>query len=394
MSRKRRILFVCFADSSHSQAWLDLLKGSEFDVRVFASPVDYGGMYQPQPWSVTTYSVVRPSRRPNVGQVKWLLPNSWRLRLLTKWAQHRFALAERWLRRVVEQWKPDIVHTLRLNPEATFTWQALRHIPVNRRPKWVVSSWGSDLYVEANDPNIRQQIEETLRHCDGFISDCRRDVLLAEAAGLDPAKVALAEPAPTTGGLKLSEYAQASAASIEGRNLILVPKSFEGIYNKTLPILEAFRLAEDALDAHEIHLLMCSREVRTWLSRMPESLRKRCHSHDMLPHRDVVDLLRRARVMIATSLSDGTPNVMLEAMAAGALPLMSPLDSIQEWIEDGRNGLLAPALHPDRIALALRRALTDDELWSEARQVNWQIVSQRANRERIGRQVIDYYRSL
>lgn len=93
--------------------------------------------------------------------------------------------------------------------------------------------------------------------------------------------------------------------------------------------------------------------------------------------------------MIATSLSDGTPNVMLEAMAAGALPLMSPIDSIQEWIEDGRNGLLAPALYPDRIAVALGRALTDHELWDAARQVNWQIVSQRANRKRIRQQVLD-----
>jgi glycosyltransferase involved in cell wall biosynthesis len=105
-------------------------------------------------------------------------------------------------------------------------------------------------------------------------------------------------------------------------------------------------------------------------------------------------MLGRARVMIATSLSDGTPNVMLEAMAAGALPLMSPLESIQEWIEDGRNGLLAPALHPDRIAAALRRALTDNELWHAAQQANRQIASQRANRECIRPQVLDYYRGL
>lgn len=55
---------------------------------------------------------------------------------------------------------------------------------------------------------------------------------------------------------------------------------------------------------------------------------------------------------------------------------------------------LAPALYPDRIAAALRRALRDDELWQRARRNNRQVVDQRANRDRIREQVLTYYRGL
>lgn len=369
------------------------MRDTEFEVRVFASPVDYGGLYPPQPWVFPTYVLFRPSIPRIASEVRWLLPMPPRLLQLVNRVERRFGLASRWLRRIILTWKPHIVHTLRLNPEAWLTWQALQRISATRRPKWVVSSWGSDINVEIDLPGIRDHIEVALQHCDGFIADCRRDLGLALAAGLAASKVALKDPVPGSGGLNLDDFPVAESDH-GNRNLIVIPKAYEGPYNKTVPILEALRLAEEALVGYEVHLLMCSWEVEMWLRRMPESLQRRCHCHNMLPHHELMSMLGRARVMIATSLSDGTPLVMLEAMAAGALPLMSPLDSIQEWIEDGRNGLLAPALYPDRIAAALRRALTDHELWRAARQINWQIVSQRANRRRIRQQVLDYYREL
>ncbi len=384
---------VCFADSSHSQNWLDLLRDTEFDARVFASPVDYGGLYPPRPWTVPTYVLVRPRPPRPSPRVMGLLPGSPWLSPLAQWAERRLSLAPRWLRWAILTWKPAIVHTLRLNPEGWLTWQALEGIPPNRRPRWVVSARGSDITVEMDLPGVRERTEAVLRGCDGFIAGCRRDLRAALEAGLAPSRIALPDPVPGTGGLDLDDFPEEAIARHD-RNLIVIPKAYEGPYNKTVPILEALRLAEESLDGYEVHLTMCSWEVELWLRRMPESLRRRCHCHGMLPRRDLITLLGRARVMIATSLSDGTPNVMLEAMAAGALPLMSALDPICEWIEDGRNGLLAPALYPDRIADALRRALTDDELWQRALQINRQVVGQRANRRHIREQVLTYYRGL
>jgi glycosyltransferase involved in cell wall biosynthesis len=198
---------------------------------------------------------------------------------------------------------------------------------------------------------------------------------------------------PGTGGLRQDDFLNARS-NHSNRNLIIVPKAYDAPFHKTVVILEALRMVGDALDDYEIHLLMCSDEVRMWLSRMPEKIRRRLHAHETIPHDEFLKMLERTRVVIAPSLSDGTPNVMLEAMASGALPLMSPIDSIQEWIEDGYNGLLAPALRADLIAEALLRGLRDDELLERAQRINGDLVSHRANRDIIREQVLDYYRSL
>jgi glycosyltransferase involved in cell wall biosynthesis len=139
---------------------------------------------------------------------------------------------------------------------------------------------------------------------------------------------------------------------------------------------------------------MCSKNVAAYLRHMPDWLQQQVQCHAMLPQSELFTQMGRARVMIAPSLMDGTPNVMLEAMAAGALPIMSPIDSVQEWITDGENGLLAHALYPDQIAAAVQRGLLDDELFARAQRVNWEIVCQRADRLKVRQEVLEYYSNL
>ncbi len=388
--RAPKILFVCYADSTHSQAWLDLLRESSFDVRVFASPVDYGGMFPPREWHFPTYSLTRRTSR---ARVRWLFPNINSMRRIVTRFERRFDFAARWLRHIIKTWQPDIVHTLRLNPEAWLTHRALEAISPRKRPKWIVSSWGSELNVEAQNPEILKQITFIMQDCDGFIADCHRDIELAIRYNLNPSKVLINDAIPVTGGLELADFANVNTPLAE-RNLIVVSKAYEGVYHRTLPILEALRLAENALSDYEIHLLICADEVREKLQTLPVTLQRKIHARGALPQPQVFDLLRCARVMIATSLSDGTPNAMLEAMASGALPIMSPLDSIQDWIQDGRNGLFASALDAEQIAAAIKRAARDDALCDAACHINRRLVATRANRAIIKQQVLALYQDL
>jgi len=98
--------------------------------------------------------------------------------------------------------------------------------------------------------------------------------------------------------------------------------------------------------------------------------------------------------MLAPSLVDGTPNSMFEAMAAGALPIVSPLETIRPLVKDEENVLFARNLYPEEIATALIRAMLDDELVDEAARRNLELVSRIANRDEVRARVVKFYESL
>ena len=69
---------------------------------------------------------------------------------------------------------------------------------------------------------------------------------------------------------------------------------------------------------------------------------------------------RRGRIFALTSSRDAMPLVMLEAMATGMAPVVPPVGSIPDVIEDGENGLLVPDRTPETFAAAIERLLEDD----------------------------------
>jgi len=396
MNRKPKILFVCYANSTHAQGWINLLQGSSFETRVFTTRLSSTDIGWAPDWNFSTYVTIQPEITSRMkGQVFWLLPGVPRLKAISSCLDGRFNLTVRYLRWVIRTWKPSIVHSLSMDKGGKLVRAALEGIPFEQRPRWVVSSYGNDICLDLFDVDKSENIKSILSQCDGFMADCQRDRQLAVSAGLNAAKLALKLAVPGPGGLDLDIFARLRQVSSPRRS-ILVPKAFEREHaNRTLVILEAFRiLGDEFLKDFDIHLNMCSKNVKAYLRQMPDWLQQRVQCHATLPQDELFTQMAQARVVIAPSIMDGTPNVMLEAMAAGALPILSPIDSIQEWIKDGENGLLAHALYPDQVAASLRRALLDDDLFERAQRMNWEIVCQRADRCKVRQEVLEYYQNL
>lgn len=59
---------------------------------------------------------------------------------------------------------------------------------------------------------------------------------------------------------------------------------------------------------------------------------------------------RDADIFITTSISDGTPVSLLEAMASGLPCIATSVGGIPEWIEDKKSGLLIPRGSPESVA--------------------------------------------
>lgn len=73
-------------------------------------------------------------------------------------------------------------------------------------------------------------------------------------------------------------------------------------------------------------------------------------------------IYNRSRVWVLTSLTEGLPGVVLEAMACGAVVVSSDNDGSLELIRHGENGLIAPRRDCGRFVAEIERVLTDDQL--------------------------------
>lgn len=76
---------------------------------------------------------------------------------------------------------------------------------------------------------------------------------------------------------------------------------------------------------------------------------------------DVTPFYRQASVAALSSLREGLPNVVLEAMACGAPVAATAVGGIPEAVEHGRNGLLSPAGDAPAMAANLIRLLTRED---------------------------------
>jgi glycosyltransferase involved in cell wall biosynthesis len=161
-----------------------------------------------------------------------------------------------------------------------------------------------------------------------------------------------------------------------------------------MPIFEALKLCWQRIEPCEVHMLATTPDVKMFYWTLPEHMRRACRLSDRVPRPEALRAMTRARVMLAPSLVDGTPNSMFEAMAAGALPIVSPLETILPLVKEEQNVLFARNLYPEEIAGALVRAMTDDELVDGAARRNLELVKRIANRDEVRARVVKFYESL
>lgn len=83
----------------------------------------------------------------------------------------------------------------------------------------------------------------------------------------------------------------------------------------------------------------------------------------ILGHRsDLEDLYQAFDIFALSSLREGLPNVLLEAMALKVPVVATRIAGVPRLIEDGRNGLLVNPGSDSELAAALRRLLDDESL--------------------------------
>ncbi|MBI5353121.1 MAG: glycosyltransferase family 4 protein [Chloroflexi bacterium] len=418
---KTKILFIGLADNSHTHSWINLLESAEFNIRLFGLPVNV----PPKDWQFRTYVTIPSSQKDSssrknlykglFGMVRHLVYKALAyeassesirklqqriLRLLSTF--EKFGITDRtpssWLAQIIRQWKPDIIHTLGVydHQGGLFYYQTRKDYRLEHIGKWVLQlRGGSDLELRRHDPRYVEQIRQILSEADQIISDNLANVDYAAEFGIPANKFAPIIPVPGTGGLDLAMAETRDLLPPSKRErIILYPKAYESQWSKALPALEALKLAWDKIQPCEIYLLAMTPDVKEWFYTLPESIQRHCHVYDRIERSQVFELLKRSRVMLSPSLVDGVPNTMYEAMLYGAMPIISPLNTIISIVSEPENVLFARNLYPAEIGTALIKSMLDDELVDRAWKNNQLILKKYADRSAIKKKVIDYYHSL
>lgn len=71
-------------------------------------------------------------------------------------------------------------------------------------------------------------------------------------------------------------------------------------------------------------------------------------------------LLARAEILVLPSHAEGLPMSVLEGMAWGLAPVVTPVGGLPALVHDGDNGMVVPVAEPESLAAALGKLLVDD----------------------------------
>jgi glycosyltransferase involved in cell wall biosynthesis len=96
----------------------------------------------------------------------------------------------------------------------------------------------------------------------------------------------------------------------------------------------------------------------------------------------MAEWLGRADLYLSASLSDSTSVSLLEAMASGAVPVVTDIEGNREWVRDGEGARLFAPRDPGALTRAIEAALGDEPWKERARAHNRAVVERRADHAR------------
>jgi glycosyltransferase involved in cell wall biosynthesis len=399
MAEHIRILVAGDPASIHTTRFVSLLQEIGYDVRIFQS--EYRCWIDEHLHNTTIYVAGADSKSVNGNKIEVCTPfkmncddSIYRAYRVLKFPHKRFNILrprEKDLAKIIKSWNPDIVFSLKMQNDAYTVAAAKEMLGSSFKAKWVHFNWGSDIEFFGKDPDYAPQhlpkIKKVLTLCNYFIADCKRDVRQANEFGLKGVNLG---DSLAFGGFDigtLEEILSENAGS--ERKTILVKGRQGGYIGKAFNVLEALHRISNEIRDYKIKIILATPDTEGVARFLAKVDNVDYEIAERLPYRDLLALYAKSRIAISATDVDGTPSFLTEAMAMGAFPIHSDMESIREWVDDGVNGLLFPVDDIDKLVEQIRTAIKNDSLVNTARERNWQIVQEKMNRQKIRTHIKD-----
>ena len=361
----KKILIVAMADSVHTARWIRQFDEDEIEFVLFPStPHRRVHPLILQHMSQRLTSTLKISKWMKLGA----LPTGIFDLIFSNFFRAKLLAAE------INSFQPDFVHVMETQHSGYLTDKALAN--VEKRPKIVLSIWGSDLFWFQQFPKHEVRIRSFLKKVDLLIVECKRDQVLAIQFGYEGKFL---DPIPATGGLDTQRLKKMALASPPSQRKFIAVKGYSGFVGLGQDALKVIEKLDNELRG--FFVIVYSAGFGTWWSsrKLRRSLGNRIvlmKKHQM-SNLEIEEMFLRSRIAIGLSMSDGLPATVKEAMCTGVFPVQTDTSCAGEWFESQLSGFLVPPNDVSAAAAAVLLALKDDQLVDNAMNLNLMIAESR-----------------
>jgi len=288
-----------------------------------------------------------------------------------------FIKSIRHIKKIIEEFNPTVIHSHQISTNSLLTILANKK---SQKPL-VLTAWGSDvLYTPQQGYFYRKMVSYILQNAKHFTSDSKY----------------MADVMDKIAGKKLNTLIANFGINLENQqktikqNIIYSNRQLKGIY-RIDKIIEAFALFIGKDNPNNWKLIIGSiGDEKEKLESLTKKLKisKSVEFVGWLEKEKNTYYYNVSKYYISVPESDATSISLLEAMAAGCIPILSDLPANKEWVEDGINGIIVKDLNSNFILDALN---IDFE---KAQLINSQIIEKDGTKAANRKKFISFYEQI
>ncbi|MBV9610271.1 MAG: glycosyltransferase family 4 protein [Acidobacteria bacterium] len=295
------------------------------------------------------------------------------------------------LQRLADELAPDIIQT-----EHVKSHFLLRMSGLNRKYAWVAFHHGyttTDMKVRAYNQLDRWSLAAAMRVI--TVSDSYAHELARQ--GVPPSRLRVVHsaihPIGKRSDAEIERLRQSLGLLPDGRVLLAVGRLSDE--KGHLDLIAAFKQVRDSLPSAAVRLIIAGEgpersriEAKAVSLGIREHVTLLGHVADASPYYDIAD------VMVLPSHREGSPIVLLEAMAAGLPIVATAVGGVPEIVNDGEDTILVEGRNPAALADGIVRVLSDGNLARSLGQNAMHAITERFSPAKRARTLMDFYKEI
>ncbi|RMG36373.1 MAG: glycosyltransferase [Planctomycetota bacterium] len=296
-------------------------------------------------------------------------------------------VAVRHLRRVIDQWRPDVIHA---DSSRGLAAAVLATLGMRRRPR-IVSQRGVTAFPSLWDPSNWLTLRNPRVDGHGCVSGAVRDVLIR--AGAPPERCVVTYrrvAADDTAGADELARLRAELGIPDDAFVVGSIANFRRVKGGDL-ILKA---AASGSDLRDVYWVLIGRVLDRRLQRLAAdpAVASRVRLAGFQPQ--AARLAPLFDVFVMASRCEGMCHAVLEAMFRGVCPVVTAVGGMKEIVRDGRDGRVVPPEDPGALAAAIRELFRDARMRTRLAESARQRAREIADPVRVAERTMRLYRAV